>query len=296
MLTTRLWMGAILVALTAGMLVLDPGLAPWFPFLALFVLGLSLAASRELIGLLGPNRAPLSLLCYIGVLLLGAGNWLVQTPWAREHVGSPWNGLAWIFVALVLAVFLWEMGTFVHAGRSIERMAVTVWILTYLGLLPCCLAQMRWLEIPGCMEASTSALALAIFVPKCCDIGAYCTGRLLGRTPMTPVLSPKKTWEGAAGGLALGAMAAILIDRLGPAPLLHRDVRLELAFAISVGIAGMLGDLAESLIKRDCQQKDASRAVPGFGGVLDIVDSVIFSAPVSYFLILAFASSHPLAN
>jgi phosphatidate cytidylyltransferase len=96
---------------------------------------------------------------------------------------------------------------------------------------------------------------------------------------MTPLLSPKKTWEGAAGGLLASIAAAIAINRLGPA--LNYGL-MEIAFGISVGLAALLGDLAESLIKRDSGQKDASQVVPGFGGILDIVDSVIFSAPVSY--------------
>jgi phosphatidate cytidylyltransferase len=121
-----------------------------------------------------------------------------------------------------------------------------------------------------------------VFVPKCCDIGAYTVGRLLGRHRMTPVLSPKKTWEGAVGGVAAAILVAIGIDRLGPTPVLMKDYRWEVGFGLSVGIAGMLGDLAESLIKRDCQTKDASAVVPGFGGVLDVVDAIIFSAPASY--------------
>ncbi len=99
---------------------------------------------------------------------------------------------------------------------------------------------------------------------------------------MTPVLSPKKTWEGAFGGLAVAVLATIGIDRLAPHSPLHQDIAWELGFGVTVGLAGMLGDLAESLIKRDCQSKDASAAVPGFGGVLDVVDAIIYSAPVSY--------------
>jgi phosphatidate cytidylyltransferase len=119
-------------------------------------------------------------------------------------------------------------------------------------------------------------------VPKCGDIGAYFTGRLLGRHRMTPVLSPKKTWEGAAGGLAAAVLAAIGIDRLGPEAGLRGDWVREVLFGLSLGVAGMFGDLAESLIKRDCRQKDASHVVPGFGGVLDVVDAVLFAAPVAY--------------
>jgi phosphatidate cytidylyltransferase len=126
---------------------------------------------------------------------------------------------------------------------------------------------------------------LAIFVPKGCDIGAYFTGRLLGRHHMTPLLSPKKTWEGAAGGMVASVAIAIGINRLGP--VLPLGLAGEIGFGATVGAAGMLGDLAESLIKRDCQKKDASQAVPGFGGMLDVVDSVVFAAPVAYWWLKA---------
>ena len=117
-------------------------------------------------------------------------------------------------------------------------------------------------------------------MPKCCDIGAYFTGRLLGRHRMTPVLSPKKTWEGAAGGLVAGGAGGHRHQPPGPA-CCAADLA-AVGFGLTVGLAGMLGDLAESLIKRDCQQKDASQVVPGFGGVLDVVDSIVFAAPVAY--------------
>lgn len=155
-----------------------------------------------------------------------------------------------------------------------------VWIVAYLGLLPSFFAQLRWLEGPGEPNRGTLALALAIFVPKMGDTGAYFTGRLLGRHRMAPVLSPKKTWEGAAGGLATAVLAAIGIDSLGP--VLRGGIGAAIGFGITVGLAGLLGDLAESLIKRDCRRKDASQAMPGFGGVLDVVDSIVFAAPVAY--------------
>ncbi len=163
--------------------------------------------------------------------------------------------------------------------------------LAYLGWLPCFFAQVRWLYPANQVIEGSVALALLIFVPKCCDIGAYCTGRLVGRHPMTPVLSPKKTWEGAVGGLTFGTLTAIAIDRCGPASLLERNLAYEVGFGLSLGLAGMLGDLAESLVKRDCRSKDASAAIPGFGGVLDVVDAVLFAAPIGYVWLAALA--HP---
>jgi phosphatidate cytidylyltransferase len=270
-------MGAILIALTLGMLLGDQYFAPWFPFLFLFQFGLTLAATYELIHLLGPQRAPQPIVCYAGVIVLVLANWLQNYPACRREF---WLILMGILAGFVLATFLYEMATFAAPGRSVERMALTWLILGYLGLLPCFFAQIRWL--PGDDQANSVRLALAAFVPKCCDIGAYTAGRLFGRHKMTPVLSPKKTWEGAVGGLLAAVLVTMAIDHWAPAHVLKQDYRWEVGFGLSVGLAGMLGDLAESLLKRDCQSKDASAAVPGFGGVLDVVDAIIFSAPVSY--------------
>jgi phosphatidate cytidylyltransferase len=123
---------------------------------------------------------------------------------------------------------------------------------------------------------------MTVFVPKGGDIGAYLTGRLIGRTRMSPLLSPKKTWEGLAGGMAAAVGVAFAINYLAPAPVLSASPWPVLGFGLTVGLAGVLGDLAESLIKRDGRQKDASQTVPGFGGVLDVVDSILFAAPVAY--------------
>ena len=282
MLTTRLWMGSLLIVLTVGMLVADQHCPPWYPFLFVFVVGVALAACRECVQLFGPDRAPQVPLCYLGVLILGLTNWLVHIPASPQ---SPWSWGSWvlaILTGLVLVVFLYEMARYTGAGRCVERMALTLWVVLYLGLLPCFFAQLRWLYVGQEVSYGSVALALAIFVPKCCDIGAYCTGRLIGRHQMAPVLSPKKTWEGAAGGLVTATLAAVAIDQLGPVPLLRCNAILEIGFGVTIGVAGMLGDLAESLIKRDCQRKDASHAVPGFGGVLDVVDAVVFAAPPAY--------------
>jgi phosphatidate cytidylyltransferase len=284
-------MGAILVVLVIGVLIVDQALEPWFPFLFVVVAGLSVASTVELRRLLPGVVRPAGWLCGVGIAALVSTNWLAHLLWWPAGV-SPWLLIAGVFAALVVLVFLVEMANFhdiasragkpdlYEPGQAVTRMALAVWLLGYLGLLPSFLAQLRWL--PPSLDHSTAALALTIFVPKCGDIGAYFTGRMLGRHPMTPVLSPKKTWEGAAGGLVTAAAMATLLDRVGPAALLQKNLALELGFGISLGVAGMLGDLAESLVKREGQQKDASQAVPGFGGVLDVVDAVVFAAPVAY--------------
>ncbi len=267
MLRTRLWMGAILIALAVGALWVDQWLAPWYPFLLVLVLVLALAGCHELLNLLGPQQRPAPWLGYSAAVALVLTNWLAQPmPW-------PWIGS--VFAGVILAAFLVEMATFHEPGTSVIRIALAVWIAAYLGLLPCFLVQLRWLP-----QEATVALALAIFVPKMGDTGAYFTGRLIGKHRMAPVLSPKKTWEGAAGAVVAAILVTVGMNRLGPA--LSGGLLAEIGFGLTVGVVGLLGDLAESLIKRDCQRKDASRMMPGFGGVLDVVDSIVFAAPVAY--------------
>jgi phosphatidate cytidylyltransferase len=281
-------MGALLILLTGGVLIFDGQFAPWYPFLFALVGTLSLLGSYELLALLGPGRRPWPALCHVGVFALVCANWPAHV---LSGGGDPWRWVFFTFVGLVLLGFLAAMASF-HPPRdgeadstrpdSLSRLSLLVFAFFYLGVLPGFLVQLRWPTLVRAGDANRHAvvaLALAIFVPKCCDIGAYFTGRFLGRRKMAPVLSPKKTWEGLAGGLALAALVAVAINRLGP--VLSGGDLTAACFGLTVGGAGVWGDLAESLIKRECRRKDASQVVPGFGGVLDVVDSIIYSAPVA---------------
>jgi phosphatidate cytidylyltransferase len=293
MLRTRLWMGAVLIALAVGVLVLDQWMAPWYPFLLVLLLVLSLAASWELVQLLRAagwtrgegkeSSCPPARLCCAAVAVVILANWPAHVLGPDTAERGPWPWILGAFTGVVLVVFLVEMARFREPGTSVVRMGLTVWVTAYLGVLPSFFAQLRWLggtSAEGSAPRSTLALALAIFVPKCGDIGAYFTGRLLGRHQMSRILSPKKTWEGAAGATVASVLVAVGIQALGP--VLRGGWCAAVGFGLTVGTAGLLGDLAESLVKRDCQQKDASQVMPGFGGLLDVVDAVIFAAPVAY--------------
>jgi phosphatidate cytidylyltransferase len=273
-------MGALLIILAFVILGVDNYLAPVYPLLLVLLLILSAAATYELVKLLDPVRRPHPFPTTLLVWLVIISNWLphfLSAP--RLWLGrDPWH---WVLAAMVVGLFvgfLYEMATFRDAAASVERLSLMYWSIAYLGFLPSFFAQLRWL---GATPANgTCALALAIFVPKCGDIGAYFAGRRFGRRPMAPVLSPKKTWEGAAGGILASVIAAIVIDRALPSML--DGILAQIGFGITVGIAGMLGDLAESLIKRAGRFKDASQSIPGFGGFLDVLDAIVFAAPVAY--------------
>jgi phosphatidate cytidylyltransferase len=119
------------------------------------------------------------------------------------------------------------------------------------------------------------------------DTGAYFFGRAFGRHKMTPLLSPGKTWEGAAGGILTACAASwACFHWFGPwlvqSQYVEPPVIASLLYGLILAAAGMHGDLAESLLKRDMQRKDSSTWLPGLGGVLDIVDSVLVAAPCAY--------------
>jgi phosphatidate cytidylyltransferase len=121
-------------------------------------------------------------------------------------------------------------------------------------------------------------LLMLVFVVKCSDIGAYTAGRLFGKHKFSPVISPKKTWEGMAGGVILAVLVAVAFA-------VFCDImswRLAIVFGVVFAFLGQLGDLAESMLKRDAETKDSSNSVPGFGGILDVVDSILITAPFGY--------------
>jgi phosphatidate cytidylyltransferase len=283
MIRTRVLVGTVLAAAAAGLLVGDRWLAPWFPCLFACLLLVGVIATGELVRLLPAAIRPPHALTVVGVVLTLAANWypLVRSELAPSlpAVSSPWEPVLFVFVAVVLAAFLVEMYCFAGAtGSAIPRLGLTVLSVAYLGLLGSFLAQLRW--ISGDPVRTSLMLALTIFVPKACDIGAFFTGTFLGRHKMTPTLSPKKTWEGFAGGMLTAALVAVGFDLAGG--LFAHGIVEAAAFGLVVGVAGVLGDLAESLIKRDCQAKDAAHSIPGFGGLLDVIDSILFAAPLAY--------------
>lgn len=276
---TRVWMGLVMIVLSCGVLILDRHLAPYYPCLLVTLAALGYFASAELHGLMATHPRPPRWLLTLAVEAVLLANWPAHLGWTTA---GPWRDVQVACGAAVLAGFLWEMATYRAPGGSVSRISLLLFAVGYLGVLPSFLAQLRWWPA-GQAEADLrgeAALALTFFVPKFCDIGAFFTGRLLGRHPMTPRLSPKKTWEGLAGGLVASVLIAAAINHW-VWPVAGGVVAASLV-GLVLGVAGVLGDLAESLIKRDGGQKDASHSVPGFGGILDVVDSILFAAPVAW--------------
>jgi phosphatidate cytidylyltransferase len=151
-------------------------------------------------------------------------------------------------------------------------------------------------RIIGLYDDENTGLALCLWlvaVAKFCDVGALLTGLAFGRHQMAPQISPKKTWEGAIGGLVVSAgVGALLVwlgglDRLG-GPYFPDDFTPWRAalMALPIAAAAIVSDLVESIIKRRVDVKDTGQFIPGIGGAFDLTDSLILAAPIGYFLFL----------
>lgn len=191
---------------------------------------------------------------------------------ACAALGGP---LGLVVTAGVAAVALVEMASSVH---SMDRAALTLFGAFFAGWMPAHLALIRDLRPHG------EALLLMTFVSVwCMDTAAYAAGHALGRHALAPVLSPKKTWEGAAGGFAASLLVCAAFSRF----VLKDALPLPWALAIGavIGVTGQVSDLAESMVKRDAGVKDSGALLPGHGGVFDRFDSYILAAPAVYYVL-----------
>ncbi|HEV2969755.1 MAG TPA: CDP-archaeol synthase [Pirellulales bacterium] len=290
MLRWRLLLGMALIAILIGLCWLDVHQLPGPPGGWLFpvALLLSLGASDELLRLVGhPDEKPVAWIILIGNLAIVASSGISAFWTDAPYIGSPLERLGWpmaVFIVAVFAAFVGEMARYERQGRVIVRIGLATLCFVYVGLLLSFVVQLRQL---GDHRAGMVALVSLIAVVKMGDTGAYTVGRLFGRHKMAPVLSPGKTWEGAVGAVLFAVLAAWIVFRLLPVDRSPATSVLGwgwLIYGIIVGVVGMIGDLAESLIKRDAGCKDSSPWMPGFGGILDVLDSILFAAPVAWIL------------
>jgi phosphatidate cytidylyltransferase len=210
---------------------------------------------------------------------------------------QPLTPLPLVLPAVILAI----IASLVAAlRRHAEPGAIAGWALTvagalYIGGLFCYVVLLRQLDTPlrpGLLPnlglaPGAAWLFLTLFVTWGQDVLAYFVGKYAGRTKMTPGLSPKKTWEGAVGGMAGAIGGGMLAVWLFDVPI---SLLAGALLGVVGGVIGPLGDLAESFIKRQVGVKDAGHLIPGHGGVLDRIDSLIFNAPVLYYLIVLLMS------
>ena len=304
MLARRLCFGVLIVAVVLGLAYLDDrvfqyGLVKkivWLPKgIVLFPTYLIclILLTREVLRILnaaGLYPHPKSV--YMGNMLIAISCWVANVIQqynlevlenTTSKGGWDWASTA-SFTALlavaggVILAFAAEMRRYSHPGGVTINLAGAVFTFAYLGLLSCFMIQLH-------MAYGIWAILSLVVTTKMCDTGAFTFGKLFGRHRITPGLSPGKTLEGAIGGLLFACAGAWVWFDVVP-PLFEKTVATPvfgwMLFGLAVALAGMVGDLAGSLIKRDSLMKDSGHSVPGFGGVLDIFDSILMAAPVAY--------------
>ncbi|NDC62868.1 MAG: hypothetical protein EBZ59_02530 [Planctomycetia bacterium] len=228
------------------------------------------------------------------VLSAAVGGQAAAPATAAATAATGWEQMGWPALALVFAVvglFVLEIVRYRPHGGSIERLAAGCLLLAYVGLPLAFIVSLRLLCVENIGPEQTGGghlgivpLASLVAVVKAGDIAAYVLGSFCGRHRMVPVLSPGKTWEGAVASLAGSLAAAWAVLSAGGMPAEAGPWGGWPVFGAAVGAAGMLGDLGESLLKRELGAKDSGRSLAGLGGVLDLVDSLLFAAPVAWTL------------
>jgi phosphatidate cytidylyltransferase len=257
----------------------------WEPGFVLLVAGLGLVGLYEYYTMLDAKRLPnfkvFGMLCG-AVMLGGSFYWLA---WARKTPDGLYDFEIGALLLFMFVVFGRQMFIKVKELVPLETIAFTLFGLFYVAWPFSFVTKIVYMlprDAAGGVTGHWYVLFL-VLVTKFSDMGAYLTGSLIGKHLLVPHISPKKTWEGFFGALAFSvgggcALVWLLGPRLGYIGYGHAAM-----LGVVLGFAAVVGDLAESLIKRSCGVKDSGRFLPGIGGALDLIDSILFTAPMLFF-------------
>ena len=184
-----------------------------------------------------------------------------------------------ILISSILLLMTWEM--FRNKAHVMENIAVTIFASAFVGMAMSYFILLQQLGYEGQGGHIGGYAVLTVFIGVwTCDSLAYFVGSAIGKHKVFPRVSPNKSWEGSLSGLFGSFIALVLIVRAGWLPGL--DYFDALMLGLITGVAGQVGDFAESLVKRDVGVKDSSNLLPGHGGAWDRLDSILFAAPLSY--------------
>jgi phosphatidate cytidylyltransferase len=243
------------------------------------ITAISVLTLRELYRLMGAaGNAP------FGGLGMLFGGLITLAPWTEARFGLPAHPL----IAMATIVFVIRVLSERTPEKRVEALSSTLFGLVYVALLLQYLVRIVTpLKGDSILPDGRIVLCLwVIAVAKFCDVGALLTGLAIGRHPMAPSISPKKTWEGAAGGIVVASGVGALVAWLGRGVLPASMTPLHAALiSLPLAAIAIVSDLVESVIKRRADIKDSGGGVPGIGGIFDLSDSLILAAPVGYFLL-----------
>lgn len=269
-LVLRLATGAALIAVIIGVLFF----APLWVF-ALVTIGFIAAALNEFFNLVELKGVVIERWIGLGIGLL--------IPLSIFLEFEPTKGWELLFMVLAfLVLFILQLGR-QDSSQAIAGISTALFGIFYVSWCFSFLVKLRLISAPNLPDGRW-LVAYLLLVTKGGDIGAYAVGSIFGRHTLIPRVSPSKTWEGALGGLFFSLLGAAALIPVFPGV----PVGTLLSLAVLLAILGQLGDLSESLIKRDCQVKDSGALLPGMGGMLDVLDSLLFTAPICYFYVQKF--------
>lgn len=255
----------------------------WYGGLPLaFLLALtSVLAARELFDLAGRQGIrPARALGFVSAAAVAPVTYVaLVAPDVRDLVLAGWPYLVGIWVIVLLT---WALAARAPAEKPLGAAGVTLLAVVYTGVLPAFLIGIRHLSHPERSWAGAWLVFFPLVVTWVCDTAAMFGGKALGGPKLAPTISPGKTRSGAAAGVVGGLLmapifGALVFPRVG----LHIPLWQLLVLAGVLSIVGQIGDLAESLFKREAGVKDSSHLIPGHGGVLDRFDSLYFVIPVA---------------
>ncbi|MEZ6067902.1 MAG: phosphatidate cytidylyltransferase [Planctomycetaceae bacterium] len=277
----------MLIPALIGLFVIDHRSGDAAPLLFLLCLALAIRAAWELRGLLAVrNMRPQLVESVAGCVALLLAAWWPHLKGGDTVASETSLGLIGLTMSLcVIGLLGMAAARYRRAGESMEMFGANLVIVAYCGLLLATTAQLRWLAGP---QAGYLLLGSLIVTAKLGDVSAYTVGRLFGKRKMSPLLSPGKTWAGFFGALGGAALASWLWLTF-VTPLFGDGWRAppawaSLLYGLVIGLVALFGDLCESLIKRDVGQKDSAPLLPGFGGLLDLLDSVLYAGPAAVLL------------
>jgi phosphatidate cytidylyltransferase len=252
-------------------------------FFWLLISGFGLVALWEFYGMLDYDRLPnfkiTAMLCG-AIMLAGSFYYFAQL----GPVGS-YDFETLVLVFFLLTMFTRQMFARLRHDEPLKTMAYTLFGLLYVLWLFNFVTKIVYLtprSSTGMVTGQFYCLYL-IAVTKFSDMGAYLTGSLIGRHQMSPHISAKKTWEGFFGALGLALLCSLGLFKLMPGHLSVLTWTHATILGLLLGFAAVIGDLAESLIKRSTGVKDSGNLLPGIGGALDLIDSLLFTAPLLFF-------------